>query len=80
MVENYPHFLKLCRENLAKDGAMLIASKAYYYGNGGSIAEFSSFFDQHGNGEFVVNRLFKLGIGMGNRREIISIEWANKNE
>jgi hypothetical protein len=63
MVENYPHFLKICRENLAKKGSFLIASKAYYYGNGGSIPEFAQFIEEKSNGEFVVKRLHKLGMG-----------------
>lgn len=62
---------------MAPKGAFLIASKAYYYGNGGSIAEFIQFIEHKSDGKLQVKRLHKLGMGIGNRRELISVEWKH---
>jgi hypothetical protein len=76
-VENYPAFLKICIENLSPHGAFLIATKAYYYGNEGGIAEFVNFIHSNSQGKLDIKRIKKIGMGSGNRREIISVEWVN---
>lgn len=76
-ISNYPYFLKICQENLSPKGSFMIASKAYYYGNDGNIPEFIQFIEQNSQGKLMVRRLHKFGMGSGNRREILSIEWKN---
>ena len=42
---NYQNLIKLFQANLTENGVVVISSKAYYYGNGGSIAEFKNYLD-----------------------------------
>ena len=70
-VSNYPDLLKIIEERLNPQGIAIIASKAYYYGNGGSIAEFKQCVE---NSNLVYHRLQNINTGMSNRREIFSLQ------
>ena len=72
-VKNYDALLDMFKNRLKPGGIVIISSKAFYYGNGGSIAEFKQFVKKQGLFEY--KRLQKIQNGMGNRREIFSLEF-----
>ena len=74
--KNYEAIAGLLKAALKPSGKAIIASKAYYYGNGGkllspgSVAEFKDFMDKAG---FEYTRLKNIETGASNRREIFSL-------
>ena len=51
----------------------LIAAKSYYFGVGGSVADFRSLVDADGRFECKGVRTFEDGAS--NRREVLSVRW-----
>lgn len=62
----------LC-EQLRVGGTALIAAKSYYFGVGGSVAEFCALVDA--DGRFECRRLRTFEDGASNRREVLSVRW-----
>ena len=71
---NYSNILKLIEVNLAKDGVGIITSKAYYYGNGGSIAEFKQHLEATSLEYVCVKQIMS---GISNRREIFIVKFKS---
>ncbi len=64
---------KLVSEQLRRGGTALIAAKSYYFGVGGSVADFRSLVDADGRFECKGVRTFEDGAS--NRREVLSVRW-----
>ena len=71
--KNYQALVELFERCLKPDGMVIISSKAFYYGNEGSVAEFKQFV-ANSNPRLVYQQLKKIQTGMGNRREIFSLQ------
>lgn len=69
--KNYKTLLDLFAQFLSPTGRVLIASKAYYYGNGGSLAEFKALVTS--DTRFTAQQVFLVPTGGGNRREVIQL-------
>lgn len=72
--KNYPTILSLLKSNLKPSGRAIIASKAYYYGNGGSVNEFKHFLNEKHGDTLEYTQLANLDYGSGNRRDICQIK------
>lgn len=68
---HYEILLNLFDKFLTHDGRVIISSKAYYYGNGGSIAEFKQSIKD--SGKFAYELLHVIDTGNSNRREIFQV-------
>ena len=70
--KNYPTLLELFKKVLTPGkGRVVISSKAYYYGNGGSVAAFKEFVNNYAVLQYSL--LKNIDTGMGNRREIFML-------
>lgn len=74
---NYASLIKLFESNLTENGVVIISSKAYYYGNGGSVAEFKSYLD---GTALEYSCLKQVVTNMSNRREIFLLKFKAKSE
>lgn len=72
-VKHYEALLNLFEKYLKVGGYAIIASKAYYFGNGGSVAEFETHV-KISNKPLIFRELKSIQSGMGNRREIFIVE------
>lgn len=77
-VKHYETLIELFTQKLKIGGCAVISSKAYYFGNGGSIAEFEDFIKKSGK-PLVFKELDTLVSGMGNRRSIFLVERIGNN-
>ena len=69
--KHYPALVELISSLCKSEGKAIIASKAYYYGNGGSIAEFKDFINK--DARFQYGLMLNVDTGMSNRREVFSV-------
>lgn len=69
---NYMNIIKLIESNQTKNGIAVISSKAYYYGNGGSIAEFKQYIETSNLQYFCIKQIVT---GISNRREIFGLKF-----
>ena len=69
---------QLVREQLRPGGTALIASKSYYFGCGGSVADFKAIVSADGRFECRTVRVFEDGAS--NRRECFAITWRRPGE
>lgn len=72
-VKHYETLLSMFEKHLTIGGYAIIASKAYYFGNGGSVAEFEMYIKNCGK-PLAFRQLKSLQNRMGNRREIFIVE------
>lgn len=72
-VKHYDILLQIFEEKLEIGGMAIIASKAYYYGNGGSVAAFEEAVGKSGR-NLKFEELESIQTGMGNRRSIFKVE------
>jgi len=71
-VKNYQALIQLFEDTLTQNGMAIISSKAFYYGNGGSVAEFKDYLS---SSKLSYQRLFNIQTGMSNRREIFCLQF-----
>lgn len=69
---NYKNVIRLIEGNLSRDGVGFISSKAYYYGNGGSVAEFK---EELGGSLLEYVCVKQIMSGMSNRRELFVVRF-----
>ena len=69
---------QLVRDQLRPGGTALIASKSYYFGCGGSVADFKAIVSADGRFECRTVRVFEDGAS--NRRECFAITWRRPGE
>lgn len=75
-VSNYDKIYEILRNYLNKNGVAYFASKRFYFGVGGSTAEFMEFIK--GKGEFNISKVKEINNGISNIRDILEITWINK--
>ena len=66
------NLIKLVETNMNNGGMAIISSKAYYYGNGGSIAEFKQYLENSNLEYFCIKQIVT---GVSNRREIFGLRF-----
>jgi len=71
-VKNYKDLIGLIEQHLSASGMAIISSKAFYYGNGGSVAEFKQFVE---HSSLCYERLLNIQNGMSNRREVFCLRF-----
>lgn len=74
--ESAKRLWQLVRENLSARGVALVAAKSYYFGVGGSVAEFKSMVTADSQFECRTVRVWEDGAS--NRRECLAIERSRK--
>ena len=76
-IENYTTLLNLFNNLLSDNGRVIIISKMYYYGNGGSLYEFQDYIEK--DGRFVYNTLTVVNQSSSNKREVFELTRKSGN-